>query len=239
MSVKHFCRKHIFESIRLGVAHALASDDRNMTSSPTIHAFERLLRETPEIAEYIRKLDLSILYSDLTRPSIQESLKQISRLEFLTLRVRNHTLDWSNNPIRPALLHFLHLPTLTHFKMYTIEVFSVSDLIPCVNLKYLDIGYVSMAAEDTFPSALPEHSIQLNEFVAGFGASPATIMKHCTARRPDGLAIIDFGSLSKITVAFVGLHGSRALQLLFRHCHVLTNVIIFFVSDIFSDHQNF
>ena len=50
MSVNHFCWKHIFESIR--VAHARASDDHNMTSSPTIHVFERLLRETPEIAEY-------------------------------------------------------------------------------------------------------------------------------------------------------------------------------------------
>ena len=220
------CRKHIFESIR--VAHA--SDDHNLPviSSPTIvtiHAFERLLRETPEIADYIRKLDFCVRNVDLTRPSIQESLKRISRLEFLTLRHHNvQRLNWSNNPIRPALLHLLHLPTLTHFTVNDIKVFSVSDLIPCVNLKYLDIGYVSMATEDTFPSALPEHSIQLNEFGAGFGAFPATIMKLCTARRPDGLVIIDFGSLSKITVDFIELNASRALQELFRHCHVLTNV---------------
>ena len=209
------CRKHIFGNIR--VAH----DDLNLTSSPTTDSFERLLRETPEIAGYIRKLDLSILNSDLTRP-LQESLKRISRLEFFTLR--DDRLDRQYNPIRPVLLHLLHLPTLTHFKMYTIEVFSVSDLIPCVNLKYLDMGYVTMATEDTFPSTLPEHSIQLNEFVAGFGAFPGTIMKLYTARRPDGLVIIDFGSLSKITVDFIGLNASRALQELFRHCHVLTNV---------------
>ena len=84
------CRKHIFESIR--VAHA--SDDHNLpvTSSPTIvtiHAFERLLRETPEIADYIRKSDFCIRNADLTRPSIQESLKRISRLKFFTLRRHN------------------------------------------------------------------------------------------------------------------------------------------------------
>jgi hypothetical protein len=93
--------------------------------------------------------------------------------------------DWSNNPIRPALLRLLHLPTLTHFKV-NVNLFLVSDLIPCVNLKYLDIGHTSVAADNnTFPSTLPEHSIQLNEFVAGFGASD-TIVKLCTARRPDG-----------------------------------------------------
>ena len=45
------CRKHIFESIVL-----------NCDNSPTsaTHAFERLLRETPEIADYIRKLDYII-----------------------------------------------------------------------------------------------------------------------------------------------------------------------------------
>ena len=211
------CRKHIFGNIR--VAH----DDLNLTSSPTTDSFERLLRETPEIAGYIRKLDLSILNSDLTRP-LQESLKRISRLEFFTLR--DDRLDRQYNPIRPVLLHLLHLPTLTRFKVYDIGIFAVSDLIPCVNLKYLEItgGYRATPAEDTFPSALPEHAIQLNEFVAGYGASAAAIMKLCTARRPDGQPIIDFGSLSKIMVAFVKLDKSRALQELFRHCEVLTNV---------------
>ena len=109
------CRKHIFGSIVL--------------KSPTIHVFQRLLHETPEIAAYIRKLDCDIGIAHLTTSSlsIQESLKQISRLESFT--VRHHykvgatcqsfesfrPLNWSNNPIRPALLHLLHLPTLIYF----------------------------------------------------------------------------------------------------------------------------
>ena len=58
---------------------------------------------------------------------------------------------------------------------------------------------------------MPEHSIHLNEFKAKsrFGASAAAILKLCTARRPDGQAIIDFGSLSKKTVAFVSSNESR------------------------------
>ena len=213
------CRKHIFGSIVL--------NDHNVVSSPTNHGFKRLLRETPEIADYIRKLDYTIQIADLTSPSIQESFKQISRLEFLTVRHYNRPkFEWSNNSFRSALLHLLHLPTLTHFKMTNINNFVVSDLIPCVNLKYLDLGLrTTGAAETTFPAVLPEHSIQPNQFVAGFGTSTA-IMKLCTARRPDGQPIVDFGSLSKIRVTLEKPDEGEASQELFRRCHVLTNVEI-------------
>ena len=221
------CRKHIFESIVLN-----CDNDHDGIFRPTSpsHAFGRLLRETPEIADYIRKLDYNILAADKTSSSIQESLKRISRLEFLSIRY--HTwpglpgLNWRSNPIRPTLLHLLHLPTLTHFKMMGMNDFIVSDLIPCVNLEYLDIGvYTTVAAETTLHAlpALPENSIQLNEFVARNRTS-TTVMKFCSARRPDGQPIIDFGSLTKITVALD--NPNEALQELFRRCHTLTNAHI-------------
>ena len=47
-----------------------------------------------------------------------------------------------------------------------------------------------------------------------------------TAQRPDGQPIIDFGSLSMITVDIVDPTEGEALQDLFRHCHALTNVQI-------------
>ena len=200
-----------------------------MGSSHNTHSFERLLRETPEIADYIRILLYISGNADLPRsPSVQESLKLISRLKSLTVW-QHHTileLDWSNNPIRPALLHFLHLPTLTHFQVTRIRDSVVSDLIPCVNLKNLYIGiYTTVAAETTFPAVLPEHAIQLNEFVAEIG-SAAAIMKLCAARRPDGQPIIDFGSLSKITVVLKMPNEGEASQELLRRCHGLTNVSI-------------
>jgi hypothetical protein len=201
------CRKHIFESIALDKFYR-----------DTFSAFDRLLRETPKIADYIRKLDYKydIPFAHL------ETLTRISRLKFLT--VQKWQLDWSNDPIRPALLHLLHLPTLTHFKVIGIKNLLVSDLIPCVNLKCLDIGHeTTMAAENTFPPTLPERSIQLNEFVSGFHTSNA-IMKLCSARRPDGQPIINFESLSKITVIFDRLTREEASLELFRRCHALTSV---------------
>jgi hypothetical protein len=104
--------------------------------------------------------------------------------------------------------------------------FVVWDLIPCINLKYLDIGsYTTVAAETILHEALPEHSIQLNEFLVGI-RSPTAIMKLCTAQRPNGKPIIDFGSLSKITITFEMADEREAPEELFRHCHALTDVDI-------------
>ena len=215
------CRKHIFGSIVL--------NDHNLALPPTIHALERLLRETPEIADYIRKLDYTFRIMNFTSSSIQafESLKLISRLKFLTVRHYHRGFNWSNNSIRPALLHLLHLPTLTHFKMSNIRNFVVSDLLPCVNLKYLEFArHTTVSTETTFPSALPEHSIQLDEFVAGKDTISTAIMKLCTARRSDGQPIIDFGSLPKISVFLITPNDGEASQVLFKCCHALTNVHI-------------
>ena len=81
-----------------------------------------------------------------------------------------------------------------------------------------------MAAENTFPSILPEHPIQLNELEGGFRNSALAIMKLCTARRPDGQPIIDFGSLSKIS--FVIDYPNEVSQEVFGLCHALTDVDI-------------
>jgi hypothetical protein len=219
------CRKHIFGSIALDNC-----DHDGITPSATqAHAFERLLRETPEIADYIRKLDYTIRATDeTTSPLIpfEESVKRIYRLKFLTVRDRTRLYYWSNNPIRPALLHLLHLPTLTHLGLISINAFVVSDLIPCVNLKYLHIDAdTTVATKTTFPATLPEHSIQLNEFIAGFAIS-TVIMKLSTTRRPDGQLIIDFGSLSKIAVNLKCRNEGKASKELFKHCHALTSVNI-------------
>jgi len=84
---------------------------------------------------------------------------------------------------------------------------------------------MTLVTETTFPAALPEHPIQLNEFVAMYRTSTA-IMKLCRARRPDGQPVIDFRSLSKISVV-VGSRGEReASQELFSRCQALTDVEI-------------
>ena len=236
----HICRKHIFANIVLD-APPYKGGSSDSSPRPTTHEFERLLRETPEIADYIRTLDFKIWDEDLTNPSIQ-SLKRISKVEFLIVRSHCRNFEWSNNPIRPALLHLLHLPTLTHFTLLGIDNFVVSDLIPCVNLKFLEVDAITAVADETsFPAVFSEHSIQLNAFVVGIGNAPF-IMKLCTAQRPDGQPIINFGSLSNITMGFMDRNESNeknALLELFRHCPSLTNVDISCKWYLHRDHQDF
>ena len=183
-------RKHIFGSIVLNPSH-----DYNLP------LFLPLMRLNGYSAKHLKS---QITFANWITP--------FETRTWLARQFKNHWslfLGWNSSlqdhayqrldPIRPALLHLLHLPTLTHLKLDGIHPFALSDLIPCVNLKYLYIGNVTMAAENTFTSTLPEHSIKLNEFVPRSGTSSAAIMKLCTARRPDGQPIIDFGSLPKIT----------------------------------------
>ena len=210
------CRKHIFASIVLN----------HGPRSPTTRMLERLISASPEIANYIRKLYYNIAVDDFTNPLIQECLKRISRLQFLAVRNYNgRKLDWSSNHLRPALLHLLHLPTLTHFTVFAIDKFVASDLAPCVNLKILDIGSdTTGTATNTFAAALPHPSIQLNEFVSGINNS-TVIMNLCIAQRPDGQPVIDFTSLPKIRVE-IEKDNDLASEELFRRCKQLTDVSI-------------
>ena len=97
------CRKYIFGWIAL-----LRTND--------IHAFERLLRETPEIADYIRELDYNFQIEDLTSPLIQETFKRISKLKSLTIWDFDKLPDSTGATIQSALRCFtshIFLPSLT------------------------------------------------------------------------------------------------------------------------------
>ncbi|KIM42257.1 hypothetical protein M413DRAFT_129962 [Hebeloma cylindrosporum] len=229
------CRKHIFGSI------VINDTSHRPVPAASTYAFQRLLRDSPEITDYIRKLDYTFEfelfesgvlgpgYSD--SPPYQESLEQISRLEFLTVRNGNWAkFDWNNNPIRPALLHLLHLPTLSHLNVTSFNNFMLSDLIPCVNLKYLHIClHTTGAAETTFPSpSLPEHPpIQLKEFITD-SRTGDVVTQIFAARRTDGQRLIDFGSLAKITMNIDRLNICQTSQELFQGCQSLIHVNISF-----------
>ena len=211
------CRKHIFPSIVL---------NRPRSQSLTTRQLEQLLSRSPEIADYIWKLDYTIVIDDLASLLIQECLKRINRLQSLAIQW-TLKLDWSSD-LWPSLLHLLHLPTLFHFKITEIDKFVASDLVPCINLKTLEIGcYMNLTATatDTFLPTLPDCSIQLNEFISGTRNATA-IIDICTAQRPNGQPVIHFGSLAKISVVIENDRDIKASQELFRHCEQLADVHI-------------
>ena len=82
----------------------------------------------------------------------QKLLRQISRLEFLTVHHRP-TLDWSDNPIRPPLFHPLHLSTLTHFSVDNINDFVVLMIKISNILLHSNLGHMECPSlADILPS---------------------------------------------------------------------------------------
>ena len=110
--------------------------------------------------------------------------------------------------MRSALLHLVQLPTLSHFELRWITNFPVSDLIHSSSLKHLEIDYVDFAAEDVVPPSttpLPPQSVCLREYSADLRSASAT-KKLVEAKRPDGLPIVDFTELTKVTASWDKCH---------------------------------
>ena len=152
----------------------------------------------------------------------------MSRLQFLKVRHSNRQkLDWSRNPIRPALLHLLHLPTLTHLHLFALNNFVLSDLLPCINLKKLEIEFLTAVdwVDNMFSATFRDHSVQLKHFSVGYQFSEAVI-KMCRAQRHDGRALLDFSFLTNISVPLDKTNDIEALQELFERCGHLINVTI-------------
>ena len=199
---------------------------KHATPPSTTPTLERLLSTTPEIARCIRKLDYNIAVRDFTSPLIQECLKKISGLQYLSVHhFCRQALDWSRNPLRPVLLYLLHLPTLTHLQLFALENFVLSDLLPCTNLKKLEIERLTAVdwVDNTFSSAFRDHSVQLNHLSVRSRCSEAVI-KMCRAQRPDGRALFDFSFLTNISVALNKTNDIEALQELFERCGHLISV---------------
>ncbi|KAF9479549.1 hypothetical protein BDN70DRAFT_684630 [Pholiota conissans] len=160
----HLCRKHIFASIFLCNAPQL----------------QRLLSTTPEIANHIRSLEYCILVEDLANASLFETFTKITRLKSLTLEFNytdenHHFLPWNDNPLRPAILHLMHLPTLNHLKLENINSFLLSDLMLCTNLDWLDLAELNKFENDNDLVLKPSTSppLQLSELtVRGWYSSP-------------------------------------------------------------------
>jgi hypothetical protein len=134
---------------------------------------------------------------------IPRTLRKLTKLKSLTIwHNTENKLKWGTHwPMRPALLHLMQLPTLSHLKLWWIENFPISDLIHSSSLKHLEIEKVDFAEEDVVPPStapLPRKSVLLREYNVGLRSASAT-KKLVEAKRPDGLPVVDFTELTKVT----------------------------------------
>jgi len=184
-------RKHIFASVEVNSPFA---------TKPSIDAFVNLIERNPEIGKYVRKLDYGIAY-DYIMPPILRTLCKLTKLKSLTIWHHSASkLKWMTQ-MRPAFLHLMRLPTLSYLKLRSIENFPASDLIHSSSLDHLHIEHIDFAEEDIVPPSttpLPRKSVHVREYTVGFKSASAT-KKLLQSKRPDGLPIVDFTELTKVT----------------------------------------
>jgi len=209
-------RKHIFASVDI---------NNPGSTSPRINTFVHLIERNPEIGEYVRKFDYCIATHDHTFP-IPRTLSKLTRLKSLTLCYhRENTLVWRTDcPIHSALLHLMQLPTLSHLKLRWIKNFPVSDLIHSSSLKHLDIEYTEFAQEDVVPptTPLPRTSVFLRKY--SVGVRSRSIQKLVEAKRPDGLPVVDFTELTKVTANFDDQEDINGIQPIFVQAEQLKEI---------------
>ena len=212
----HLSRKHIFASVRI--------NNPLRRTSPSIDKFVHLIERNPEIGEYVRKFD----YCIATHDHIPRTLSKLTKLKSLTLW--HHTenkLVWRTDwPMRSALFHLMQLPTLSHLKLRWITNFPVSDLIHSSSLKHLEIDYIDFAAEDAVPPSttpLPPKSVFLRKYSAGLRSASAT-RKLVEAKRPDGLPIVDFTELTKVTASWDNQEDINVIQPIFMQAKQLKEI---------------
>ncbi|KDR73091.1 hypothetical protein GALMADRAFT_252553 [Galerina marginata CBS 339.88] len=175
----HLCRKHIFASIFL--------DGRKFAiPKPSTVTLIRLLSATPEIAYHIRTLVCYISSWEFEQRPLPGIFKRISKLSSLSIRWPRSGRQWNDNPLRSAVLHLMHLPTLIHLELGNITDFVVLDLVACTNLKELKLTRIqTVENEVALPCTLSSGPIHLHQLEVGVESSMA-VLDLCKKRRPDG-----------------------------------------------------
>ena len=208
-------RKHIFASVKI-------RSPRRSTSL-SVDKFVHLIEQNPEIGEYIRKFD----YGIATHDHIPHTLRKLTKLKSLTLwQSTENEFVWRTNwPMRSALLHLMQLPTLSHLKLNGITNFPF-DLIYRSSLKHLEIECTNFVAEDVVPPSttpLSRKSVCLREYSAGLRSASVT-KKLVEAKRPDGLPIVDFTELTKVTASWDNQEDINVIRPIFIQAKQLKEI---------------
>jgi hypothetical protein len=222
----HLCRKHIFSSIDLNHTFARSLMPYTRATKATTRMLQQLLDTSPEIGDHIHNLTYDITSDDIGNGSLLETFKKITRLKFFSVWDFNTPrLQWDNNPLRPALLHLLHLPTLIGFRILAFENFLVSDLTPCINLEHLKFERLTVFDDPSLASNLPKNSIRIRNISAGL-KSASVIMKMCTMLCADGKPFFDFSWVNDLTIKIHRQNDVQATLNLLSRCRKLISISI-------------
>ena len=154
-SFHEICSKHLFATVDL-------HDNFPMRHGSSKKGFVKLLKRRPEVVKYIRKLTYNVEYGrfrsqasstyyddNLLLPDLPNFLRTISFLNCLTITT-SKMVDWYtvDPSLTSAFLHLMHLPSINHIVLSSIEDFPLSSLTSSVNLRRLDIFHLHLIIEE-------------------------------------------------------------------------------------------
>ena len=231
-SCHQICIKYQFATIDLhdAVPNYVASSKKG---------FVKLLTSRPDVVKYIRKLTYKMGYDynaqssqtphvntddHLLSPVLPNLLRTIPRLNCLTINALK--LDWNtlDSSLTSAILHLMHLPTITHIDLLFIQNFPLSSLTPCVNLLRLGIFYLCRINPDE-ENASPEIVVQseLLPKIREFHTSDSFLLtrKLLHAKWQDGRPAFNFMGLRQLSMFFNQSEDEPNIRFLLQNAKLL------------------
>lgn len=145
---------------------------------------------------------------DLDDDDVLRVLGRLRRVQSFKLGMGDRVIEWKTlrQPFRDALLRLIHLRSISRLKISDIQDFPIKTLCPCANLVDLTLLSVSGSAagidddEQGEGNFVPEAvAPQLQSFNFDSWSSPY-VLHLLNYRRSDGIPVVDFGTVRKLSV---------------------------------------
>ncbi|EDQ99411.1 uncharacterized protein LACBIDRAFT_335053 [Laccaria bicolor S238N-H82] len=196
------CRKCLFRTI-----HITPRDHPQRNLPRLITSFGTLLDRNPGISDYVRNFVHRICTPDLDDDDVLRVLGRLRRVQSFKLGMGDRVIEWKTlrQPFRDALLRLIHLRSISRLKISDIQDFPIKTLCPCANLVDLTLLSVWGSAagidddEQGEGNFVPEAvAPQLQSFNFDSWSSPY-VLHLLNYRRSDGIPVLDFGSVRRLT----------------------------------------
>ena len=238
-SFLQICSKHLFATVDL---HDAIPMTRICHVASSKKGFVKLLKSRPDVVKYIRKLTYKVGYDNrfqfpltcpifnnddyLLSPILPNLLRTIPRLTCLTIAT-SRLLDWNtlDSPLASAFLHLMHLPTINHIDLSSIQSFPLSSLALSVNLHRLDLSCMRCSKtleEDSSPEIIQSETIPQ---ILDFHTSESTLLTrkllHATSKRLDGRPAFNFIDLRRLSISFNHVGDEQNIRYLLQNAKSL------------------
>ena len=238
-SFHQLCSKHIFATVELHDA----LPHRSLASSKK--RFIRLLKNSPDVVKYIRKLtyNMEIIGSNapllrsvsedrLLSPTLPNFLRTIPRLNYL--KITSSGLDWArlDSSLASAFLHLMHLPTINHIDLSCFINFPLFSLTPSINLHRLDISGLLVVEPLSFFGFFDEgvshenFQLEMMPKIREFYTSRSALMtsKLLHTKTQDGRSAFNFMDLRRLSMSYTEFEDERSVRYVLQNAKLLENL---------------